>query len=515
MKTLKRIAVCMAFSMTALILLAAPAGASSGLPGSGWWTGITIQNVGTATATVDVTAYDSASSSTYTYSPSVGAGASTTVLPTNFPGMPSGFNGSAIVSAAEPIRSIINVTNRYLSAQGLGDPAATYPAAGQYQGVLSSDTTISFPLAKNNHYNKTTTFYIQNVGSGAATATATFIFPSGTYTYTTPSIGAGQQVAVVPADSRDVGLNPPPSGNGVVGSLTVTSTQQLAGVVLEHKTTENPATLVQATRAFTPTEYNTTVFAPNNKNSYYGRFTGMQIQNVSGGLINVNVTYTALFNASTGCPGGTFTDGTTNLAVKASFTFPSSVLPSGCVASAVIVGTGNIVGQVNESFTSAYLAANPSRMQESTIYSTFASPLATGKVSIPVFKEDSYNKSTGVTIQNVGAGATNVVIVFAGPAGTFTSQPQAIPLGGSIIVMDARKKSADFWNGTQMTPAALGCTGVGLEDGNICGANGTMALIVTSPDQPIVAIANESTYPNLAPRMNQDKNNYEGFNLTP
>jgi hypothetical protein len=72
--------------------------------------------------------------------------------------------------------------------------------------------------------------------------------------------------------------------------------------------------------------------------------------------------------------------------------------------------------------------------------------------------------------------------------------------------VDVRNKAASFWNGTAMTPAALGCTASG------CGNNGTFSVVVTS-DQPIVGLVNESTYPFTAPRILQDKNNYEGFNL--
>ena len=41
-----------------------------------------------------------------------------------------------------------------------------------------------------------------------------------------------------------------------------------------------------------------------------------------------------------------------------------------------------------------------------------------------------------------------------------------------------------------------------------------MGVIITA-DQPIVAIANESVYPYDGSVLVQDKNNYEGFNLTP
>jgi hypothetical protein len=77
-----------------------------------------------------------------------------------------------------------------------------------------------------------------------------------------------------------------------------------------------------------------------------------------------------------------------------------------------------------------------------------------------------------------------------------------------MTFVDVRTKPASFWNGTAMTPAALGCDAAG------CDGNGVFGITVTA-DQNVVAIANESPYPFAASRVYQDKNNYEGFNLVP
>ena len=494
------------------VILALPLGAFAGvnpvLPGGGWWTGSRIQNVGTSTATVDMTAYDSASSSTYTASKSILAGGGATFLPADFAGMPSGFIGSGIVSAPEPIRAIVNVTNRLSGGYGVSGGLA----AAQYQGATVVDTTLNFPIVKNDYFTKTTTFYIQNAGGAAATATASFLFGATTYTYTTPSIDPGAMVSFTAADSRDVGMNPPPSGASGQGSLAVTSTTDLAGVVIEHKTTENPSTVAQAIRAFTPGDYDTTVYAPTNKNDYYGRFTGLRVMNVSGGSIDISVSYTTRTNAPTGCVGGTYPDSTSGLAANASFTFPSSAFPAGCAAAAVVTATGNIVAAVNESYTNAWLAANPTRTQESVTYAALPDVSVTTKISVPGYKENSYGKGSGLTIMNVGGvQATNVIFVFSGPTGVYTSVAQTIDSMAAMNVTDARLKAGSWWNGTAMTPAALGGCPADLTG---CGANGSFGVVITS-DQPIVAIANESTYPFTAPLMMQDKNNYEGFNLVP
>ena len=151
---------------------------TAALPGSGWWSGEQIQNVGESTANITLTAYDSSSALTYQIVDTINSGYSKTYLPWDFTGMPAGFQGSAVVSSNSDIRAIVNITNKYNAGQGVGDPSTPSPAAGQYVGFNIPDTTIFFPLVKNNHLGRTTSFAIQNAGEGATTATATFYVPS-------------------------------------------------------------------------------------------------------------------------------------------------------------------------------------------------------------------------------------------------------------------------------------------------------------------------------------------------
>jgi hypothetical protein len=501
---MKKASVSVIVSILAIVLLMGTAlAAPSDLPGSGWWSGETIQNVGTDQAQIDITAYDSASSNTYSTSDTIASGANKTYLPNSFTGMPAGFQGSAVVSSNSDIRAIVNITNRYatIGSDTFGDPNTPSAAAGQYQGINEPDTTLVFPLVKNNSFTKTTSLYIQNAGSAAATAQVVFhMGASGTFTYTTPSISPGAMAVVNPSAVSGM-----PSGNPVKGSVVVTSAQPLAGTSLEYIQGEATATVVQATRGFTPADYDTKLYAPTNKNNRGGRFTGLQVQNVSSGPIDVTVNYVGISGA---CAGATASDSTTGLAAGASWTFPSSALPSDCNASATVTGTGNIVGIVNESYTSAFLTSNPTRHQEATVYFCSPASKATDFISLPLYKEDANSKGTGLSVQNVGASDAHVTVTFANSVGTFTTVAQTIGAGAAQVFLDVRNQPASFWSGTAMTPALLGCT----NSTSGCGAKGNFAVLVSS-DQPVVAIANESTYPVTAPRINQDKSNYEGFNL--
>jgi len=522
---MKRVSLSVILSLLAIFVLIGSAfAAANALPGSGWWSGEQIQNVGSSDATIDITAYDSASSATFGLTDTITPGAAKNYLPGAFAGMPSGFQGSAIVSSNQDIRAIVNVTNRYNAGLGLGDSATPHAAGAQYQGMNVPNTTIQFPLAKNNHFSKTTSFFIQNAGSVAAPATATFKLPNGgvvtTYTYTTPAIGPGQMVVVTPNDARDAGSNPPPSGNGVIGSLTVTSSQLLAGTVLEHFTVETHATLLQSIRAATANDYDTKLYAPIIKNNYFGRFTGLQIQNVSSGPVNITVNYVGGDTQSGGvsCIGQTYTDTHNSLPPGESWTFfayastVTPAIPDKCLLAGTATATGNVIGETNEAFTTAYITAN-GVYQEATAYNTLPNNSATNFLSVPLYKEDSISKTTAAVIQNVGTSDTNVVLTFKGVINgtpmTFISQPQLIHAGASVVFLNVRLKGPSFWNGTEMTPALLGC----VNDVAGCGNNGIFGLVVKSDGQPIIAIAQESTYPISTPRVQQDKANYEGFNL--
>lgn len=457
-----------------------------GLPGSGWWSGEQIQNVGSSQATINVTAYETGGPTTYNASANVDPGASITFIPSDFPGMPDGFMGSAVVSSDQPIRAIVNVTNR--EAGSFGTPGGL--AAAQYQGMNAGDTTIFFPLAKNDYFNKTTTFYIQNAGSSDATADATFTLGGSTYNYTTPMISPGQMVVVTPDDAGA------PSGDtDGLGSLVVTSAQPLAGSVLEHFTSENPATLVQATRAFSSGDADTTAYAPIIKDNWFDRFTGLQIQNADSGDVDVTVTYAGVV---AGCDA---TDTFNGLGPGESVTFVhgfGSNLPADCLASATVEATGNIVAIVNESFTPAAVSAGA--QQASTTYSAQPDNATTTEVSLPLEKENWFSKGTGIQVQNVGAAqATNVVLTYTDSGGTsYTTNPQTIDAGSSQTFFNVRKNSG-LWSGTAMPDV-----------------DGLYAVTVTA-DQPVVAIANETgvAADGTTPSTAFDKNNYEGFNLVP
>ncbi len=485
MKKLVRIATVVTIIALAL---ASAVSAQGGIPGSGWWSGEMVQNVGTDTANVVVTAYGSGT--TYsTVDTQIEVDAAKNFTPSDFTGMPDGTQAAAVVQADQPIKAIVNVTNRLSGDLGVTGGEA----AAQYQGIDGDavDTTLYFPMAKYDRFSKTTAFYIQNAGGAAATATCVFATGTGTYTYTTPSIAMNEMVVVVPGDANVPSVN---TDRGNIGSLTVSSSENLAGVVMEYITDESPAKILQSTRGFTANDFDTKLYAPTVKQYRYSRFTGIQIQNVSTGDVDVTL---RLVGSRGDCAGSVYTQTFTALGAGESWTAnqiagQDGAMVDNCAASAVVEATGNVVAVVSESYVSAYTG-----QQKSTTYSAFADGSTTTVIGVPMYKENRFSKYTGLMIQNVGsAEATNVVVTFnqaAGGTGTFTTVAQTIPAGGSIELSKVSENAA-LWSGTAAP------------------SNATFGIKVTA-DQNVVAIANEAVY--QGDPLDQDNNNYEGFNLVP
>lgn len=485
---MKKIAV---FFIVLITIMLFASMASAQIPGSGWWSGEQVQNVGSGDATIVITAYDSASSNTYSESKVVAAGEAYTFTPINeFPTMPAGFQGSAVVSSDQPIKAIVNVTNQ--PSAGLG--VAGGKAAAQYQGTDGSAvaSTLYFPLAKGDHFGKTTSFYVQNAGGAAATGvTATFTMRnSDVHTVNLPSIGVNQMVVFTVNDAASYN---PTTNDGRVGSLTVVGSQPMAGVVMEHDTVANPAEVLNSTRGFTSADFDTTAYAPVIKHARFGRFTGLQVQNTqSSGNIDITVTY----RGTGGCTG-TFTDSATGVAPGASRTFvhlgaANTNLPANCTASATIEATGQFVAIVNEQETSGSPKAG-------ITYSAMGDASTTTRISVPLYKDDRFGARTGLQIQNVGSSpATNWTATFNCKGGaTFTavSDPAktgAIQPGGAFL----------FY-----TPSDDNL----FTAGNPFSGNNVNCAVIVQSDQPVVAIANEAP---VVPG-NLDDNNYEGFNVTP
>jgi hypothetical protein len=448
---------------------------TSNLPGSGWTSGQQIQNVSTTNnAQVSLTAYAANGTSYPCDNQSLAPGASFTWLADNCTS-PAGFQGSAVASSDQPIVAVVNVNNRSVGG-----------AAGQYTGTDGSaaSTTIAFPLVKNNHSNRTTTFYVQNASSSASNMTATFKVAGNIYTKEYNNVPPSAMVVINPSDA---GV---PSGQGNIGSLSVVGTQPLAGASLEHETTAAVAQNLQASRAFVPSDYASTLYCPLLRHQFGSQSTttGLQVQNVSGSAQNISVTYNVVFGPGAPATVGPIT--VNNVADGASANFLSSDhLQPGQLASATVTSGGNIAAVVNDRATNP----TPNRF---TTYACFAATKATTNVSLPLVKENFNHNTTGIQVQNVGNAAATFTLTYK----THT---------GATVVITHSDAVAPGSSKTFYRVSSGGTTGLIVNSGLLSSLDSTVNGVVITSSQPIVAIANENNYTG----MNiQDTKNYEGFN---
>ncbi|HSM57116.1 MAG TPA: hypothetical protein VK879_13265 [Candidatus Sulfomarinibacteraceae bacterium] len=452
------------------------------LPGSGWESGQQIQNTSdTDQANITFVLYDqdgNATDCTDNSKNPVQPGASVNYLTEECP-VAEGFQGSAVVSADSPIAAIVNVNNRTVGA-----------AAGQYRGTDGSDvsTTIAFPLVKNDYFGRTTTFYVQNASSQPNDISATFNTTSGTNTHDFTNVPANAMVIFMPSDA---GV---PAGD--VGSLVVEGTQPVAGTSLEHEASAAVAANLQASKAFTPSEYDSTAYCPLIRNNHTARnlTTGIQAQNVSGSPQTITVAYSYSVG---GGPVQTSTATSPQLADGESHTFfyqgPNATLPEGALGSATVTGDegGNIAVVVND----RGFALDPSPV---TTYACFPDSGTSDEVVVPLYKEYFFGNTTGIQVQNVGASDVTVELTYT-------------PVGGSPVTIShsqpiAPGASKTFFGVSQGTsPADITGTNPALVN--------TYGGIVITANGPVVAMANEGSFGGFGTTASgQDNKNYEGFN---
>lgn len=486
--------------VTLLLANLASAQGISTLPGGGWWSGEQVQNVGNADATVNITAYDKDSGTSYSADETIGPGEAFTFTPFAGGGLdslPDGFQGSAVVRADQPIKAIVNVTN--LEVGDLGTAGGL--AAAQYQGVDGSavDTTLYFPLVKGDYYGATTTYYVQNAGESAATFTASFAMNDGNvYAYTTPLVDPNQIAVFSVFDATDYDNGTDTGGAVRLGALTVTSDEPMAGVVMEHSTTDADAAFLFGTRGFTANDFDMKAYAPVIKNDYYDQFTGLQVQNVSSSNIDITVTYKVAEGPNA---GETITQRALGVEPGKSHTFVQldavdggvgSNLDAGDLAGATVEATGNFVAIVSEQQMSG--VAN----EVGITYSALPDGVATTKVSVPLFKDMYYNNTSGLQIQNVGDGEATATATFACTTeggSTFTAETSNFNIAVGETYLFYAPSTATNPGGN------LFDTGEFQSDSN--------CSVTIEADQDIVAIVNEMG----AEGNVMDNNNYEGFNL--
>jgi hypothetical protein len=472
------------------------------LPGTGWYSTATIQNVGSATANVNLAVYPQGTGSASTASFTLDVGASKVFVAGGnnasgtvdvSPPLASG-SGSAVISSDQPVVAIGSIQNNQLGVfPGLGVSGGN--AAEFFRGASQAGTSLSYPVVKNNFFGRTTVFSIQAAGSDA-NITATIRANNGSIHTKTLTIPANRSVFLVPNDFT------PPMASGscgsnvntspCFGSLSITSSSgSIVGAYIEFQTAQSPAQLVLAASMFANTEADNKIYCPVIKNEFVGRTTGMTIANTSNANVTVNVTYTVYQGANV---GSTYTQNGVTIPANGSVVFSRfnsnmGGMPDGNLAAAVVelVGSTNsiLVGVVNES----NFSGTPVR---ATAYTCFGEDSATNRLAAPLFKRNVAGVTSALVVQNVGA--NNVTMTATFKCGT--SSPVTVTTGS--IAPGSSFNFSGFAGAPLMGSVPFG---------QIC------AVTVTVPSGgKIVGIAQETAqFGTVQPNLNTK--NYEAFNL--
>jgi hypothetical protein len=251
--------------------------------------------------------------------------------------LPSGFAGTATITAAQPLGAIVNET-------GPGGQFSSYDA------VPSGSTVLYVPVAQNNAYGGYYTgMGIQNTSASAGTVSVTYYDASGTATAKSFNIAANGSLGVYQGSGTD---------GPAVGTYTavIQSTLSLAAIVNE--------VAPSSTSAKQSTSYNTfssgvaILHLPLVENAGSDPWnTGLGIMNTSSSSTTVLVNY---YDAVIGTVIGTTQ--TQTLAPRAFWGLyqPTGGLPSGSRATAVVrtSGGGQVAVICNESSPTTFMSYN-------------------------------------------------------------------------------------------------------------------------------------------------------------
>jgi hypothetical protein len=289
--------------------------------------------------------------------------------------------------------------------------------------------------------------------------------------------------------------------------------------VNEHHVSET--VILQAARGFAPAEAGTVLLIPTIKRQHGNcavsgcRSTGPIIQNVSGGPVNITITYKGA--------GITFVQTANNVPADASVVFfenaevcptgatcgrTGTPLPANTLCSAVVEATGNVVGVVNES----YLTIPPGQRQRATVTAAFNQAAATTVVAVPQYKINHDYKNSGIQLQNtdlVNPASFTATFAMGGSGGVPVTEYvlQGTISGGQAVTLFklyAGLPAGASWVGAGV-PAGWGTSSTNLQ---------RLGSVTITADKAIVAAVTESDEdPVLSAR--QDIKSFEGFNLTP
>ncbi len=289
-------------------------------------------------------------------------------------GLPTGFNGSSVISSDTRLGSIVNVVTTDMKGQ------ASYIASS------GGATTINLPLVMKKAYNISTVITVQNAGSSPAHITITY---ANVATPETATLALGASNTFYQENNTNI-------PNGYVGAASIVSDQPIVAVVMERMSTTYS---LLAYEGFATASTNPVIgFVSSN---FYNSGTGIQIQNTGSTSTDVTITY----YPSAGFPGNSCTQ-TQTIPSKQSKTYAFSQLPAACgqktgypgitdTVNGAFVGSAKVTGNSTSQPLDVIVNTVTRTNAQQAAYNALSPADATANVSLPLLA-DRVNVGSGL-----------------------------------------------------------------------------------------------------------------------
>lgn len=498
---------------------------SAALPGSGWWTSFSVQNVGAGDGSVQMTAYSATDTigsepfpispfNSLIYDPGRSVGGNSIGFSSS---LPSGFEGSVVLSGSVPLAAAAEIANYTNGSVGGGGTAS---AQYQAMGADITATELLVPTVKHNYggiMKQTTTIYVQAAGADAE-VTVTYNMNDGSTHTQTKTISANQMFVFDPANAEppvaESNCGTDANASPCFGAATISSTANIAATYVEHPHQGSPAPFALSTRAQTVADQSTTLYGASVKHEYTTGagtgITGDTIMNVGTGpaLVRATLTVTKLGNnAPAGVSVGDVFIGEEVIQPGQSVVFSQwdnnlGGMPAGTFAAVTYESIDNatydpqpLVGASNDAKTLPKLTGGLGK----TVYKLFADTTTTDTVAAPIIKEFVNNITGALTVQNVGTNPDKIVFEFyefGSSTGPYVFETKDALQPGEAI---------NTWGVSQNYGNYL----TGLADFSVLNGKEFSVKVYSKSGEPIICLVSENSPPG-----DYDIRNYEGFNIT-
>lgn len=390
-------------------------------------TAFQIQNLSASVANISIAYYDSAGNE-------VVAAREATTIPANSSimraqatntNLPSGFNGSVVVSSDQPVAAIVNEDT----------VVGALHYQGAYNGGSSGMASAYLPVALKSYFNYGTEISVQNAGSSSITGTVKYFDGAGA------EVAAARQAFGPLAAGAATRLSQG-SNAGLPASFAGSAVVEAGGPIVTVVNQDNATAKMEQT-------YNgfgagaTTLYLPVTMYRYYGFDTAFQIQNIGGSTTNIVATFS---------DGMVITK--TNIAPRAAAMFVQSSEghAASFLGSAKITNTAgqNLVGIVNQQNATTGKASS---------YNAFTAAATT--FVLPAVMKSFYGFNSAFQCQNVSGTDTTITVAYSD--GVPASKPALA--GKSALFVQSSEAHAPGWSGAATVTAGQNIVCIVNEEG--------------------------------------------------